>query len=170
MSLILDKTWQPALTRRMLETLEPGSLFVDVGANIGLFTILAAARVGRGGRVFAYECNPELLSFLERNVEMNWFSDRVRVVPKAAHRDREPREFIAPRELKMLGSLTRHQTYARNGPYTKCEASTNNTARLPRSAWFSRGRSSSRRKSACSPGSALAGTVPTFRHPRPSVF
>lgn len=95
--------------------LQPGMTFVDVGANIGLFTIVAAARVGRGGRVFAYECNPELVRVLERNVQMNWFGDRIRVVPKAAHRDRERREFIVPRELKMLGSLTRHEGRATDG-------------------------------------------------------
>lgn len=110
--LALYGTYDPPFVRVLASELRAGMTFVDVGANVGLFTILAAARVGRGGRVFAYECNPELLSFLERNVEMNWFSDRVRVVPKAAHRDREPREFIAPRELKMLGSLTRHQAQA----------------------------------------------------------
>ena len=84
-----------------------GMTFVDVGANVGLFTILAASRVGPGGRVFAYECNPELIGFLRRNIAMNWFDDRVRLVAKAAHRDEEERLFQVPRDQKMLGSLTR---------------------------------------------------------------
>ena len=87
--------------------LRPGMTFVDVGANVGFFTILAASRVGPGGRVFAYECDPELIPFLRRNVEMNWFEDRVRLIAKAAHRDDEERLFQVPRDQKMLGSLTR---------------------------------------------------------------
>ena len=35
--------------------LRPGDVFVDVGANIGLFTLIAAARVGPAGRVVAFE-------------------------------------------------------------------------------------------------------------------
>ena len=58
-------------------------------------------------RVFAYECNPELIGFLRRNIAMNWFDDRVRLIAKAAHRDDEERLFQVPRDLKMLGSLTR---------------------------------------------------------------
>src|SRR5439155_8415417 len=61
------------------------------------------------------------------------------------------------------------QTYPRNGPKTKWAASTNSTARSPRSASASRGRSSPCRNAACASGSALAGTWPTFRqdNPRP---
>lgn len=98
-----DRPFVDFLERR----LRRGMTFVDVGANVGLFTILAASRVGRGGRVFAYECNPELIGFLRRNIEMSWFDDRVRLIPKAAHRDEEDRKFRVPRDQKMLGSLTR---------------------------------------------------------------
>jgi inositol phosphorylceramide mannosyltransferase catalytic subunit len=87
--------------------LRAGMTFVDVGANVGLFTILAASRVGPGGRVFAYECNPELIGFLRRNVSMNWSEGIVELIPKAAHRDDEERSFRVPRDLKGLGSLTR---------------------------------------------------------------
>ena len=87
--------------------------FVDVGANVGVFAILAASRVGPGGRVFAYECNPELVDFLNRNVEMSWFDGRVRVIAKAAHRDDEERLLRVPRRQKMLGSLTHFE-----GPVT----------------------------------------------------
>jgi FkbM family methyltransferase len=84
-----------------------GMSFVDVGANVGLFTMLAASRVGPAGGVFAYECNPELIGLLRRNVEMNWLDNRVRIIPKAAHRDDETRLLRVPRNQKMLGSLTR---------------------------------------------------------------
>src|SRR5882762_8210273 len=55
-----------------LETfIKPGDLFVDVGANIGFYTIWAALRVGPEGRVFSFEPNPLATAFLERNIELN---------------------------------------------------------------------------------------------------
>lgn len=105
--LALTGIYDPPFVDLLERRLRPGMTFVDVGANVGLFTILAASRVGPRGRVFAYECNPELIGFLRRNIEMSWFDDRVQLISKAAHRDEEERLFQVPRDQKMLGSLTR---------------------------------------------------------------
>lgn len=96
--------------------LRRGMTFVDVGANVGLFSILAAIRVGPGGRVFAFECNPVLCGFLSRNIEMNWLHDSVCLIEKAAHRDDEERTFRVPRQLHALGSLTRFSHSADSDP------------------------------------------------------
>ena len=111
--LALTGTYDPPFVDFLKRRLRPGMTFVDVGANVGLFTILAASRVGPAGRVFAYECNPELIGFLRRNIAMSWFDDRVRLIPKAAHRDDEERRFPVPRDQKMLGSLTRFDELGR---------------------------------------------------------
>jgi len=105
--LALTGTYDPRFVDFLERRLSRSMTFVDVGANVGLFTILAASRVGPGGRVFAFECNPELIGFLRRNIQMNWFDDRVRLIAKATHRDGEERLFHVPRDQKMLGSLTR---------------------------------------------------------------
>jgi FkbM family methyltransferase len=47
--------WETRVVRRVLR---PGMCFVDVGANVGYFTLLAARRVGPTGRVFAVEPSP----------------------------------------------------------------------------------------------------------------
>jgi FkbM family methyltransferase len=64
--------------------IRPGDHVVDVGANIGLFTLVMAAKAGRFGRVYAYEADPELRDILNDNVSCNWLKDRVRVLPFAA--------------------------------------------------------------------------------------
>lgn len=51
--------------------LRAGDVFMDVGANLGLFTVLAADAVGPAGRVHAFEPNPERLRSLQRNVAIN---------------------------------------------------------------------------------------------------
>lgn len=51
--------------------LKPGDCFVDVGANVGAYSLLAAAVVGAAGRVLAFEPNAEVRAKLERTVAQN---------------------------------------------------------------------------------------------------
>jgi FkbM family methyltransferase len=45
--------------------------FVDVGANVGLYSMLVASRAGRGGRVLAIEPQPEIVARLQYNAGLN---------------------------------------------------------------------------------------------------
>jgi len=54
-------------------TLRPGDCYVDVGANVGLLALRAAAIVGTGGRVVAVEAHPRTSAFLAANVRLNGF-------------------------------------------------------------------------------------------------
>jgi FkbM family methyltransferase len=51
--------------------LKPGDIFVDVGANIGLFTLIASRLVGAGGKVVAFEPSAKTFDRLAGNVELN---------------------------------------------------------------------------------------------------
>jgi FkbM family methyltransferase len=57
--------------------LKGGDHFIDVGANVGVFSLLSASLVGPFGRVFAYEPNPDVASLLEKSAAMNWLHDRL---------------------------------------------------------------------------------------------
>ena len=72
-------TYEPGATGAVLNVLRAGDVFVDIGANSGYFTVLAALRVGMRGRVFAFEPNPAVRRQLERHVELNQIADRVAV-------------------------------------------------------------------------------------------
>lgn len=54
--------------------LRPGMVFYDGGANIGLFTLMAARLVGESGRVFSFEPEPEVAARLKENSRQNLFS------------------------------------------------------------------------------------------------
>jgi FkbM family methyltransferase len=58
-----------------LHSLGPGAVFLDAGANVGSYTVLALAR---GSRVIACEPDPEAMTALRRNVELNSAVDRVK--------------------------------------------------------------------------------------------
>jgi FkbM family methyltransferase len=55
--------------------LEPGQVFVDVGANVGLFTVKAAKEVGNDGLVVAIEPFIETAVQLTNNVRANRFNN-----------------------------------------------------------------------------------------------
>ncbi|WP_405696817.1 FkbM family methyltransferase [Streptomyces coelicoflavus] len=69
--LYLFGAWEPHLTGWLRRRLRPGDCFVDVGANIGVFSVLAARLVGERGRVVAVEASPDLHRRLEHNARLN---------------------------------------------------------------------------------------------------
>lgn len=74
--------WEADVMKLLGRSLAPGSVFVDVGANVGFHTVLAAQLVGRGGQVFAVEPAPWTLALLRANA---WRSGvEVTVLPVAA--------------------------------------------------------------------------------------
>lgn len=70
-------------TLRWLATLRDGDVFADVGANIGLYSIIAARQVGPTGRVYAFEPHPANVVSLHRNLALNGLADRVTVIAGA---------------------------------------------------------------------------------------
>lgn len=70
------------------DVLRAGDTVVDVGANHGYFTVLAARLVGPSGRVEAFEPNPAVAAALGRVLERNGVAERV-AVHRAALSDRE---------------------------------------------------------------------------------
>jgi FkbM family methyltransferase len=59
----------------LAERLKAGMVFYDLGANIGLFTLIGARCVGPHGRVFAFEPDPAVCVHLRENVTRNGFSN-----------------------------------------------------------------------------------------------
>jgi FkbM family methyltransferase len=63
--------WEPHETSLIKSLLREGDAFIDVGANIGYFSLLAAKIVGPSGRVEAVEGAPATAELLRRNVDLN---------------------------------------------------------------------------------------------------
>jgi FkbM family methyltransferase len=63
--------WEPYLTDWIATRLRPGDTFVDVGANIGYFSLLASKLVGKSGTVVAIEASPKTFRMLQQNLGLN---------------------------------------------------------------------------------------------------
>ncbi len=68
-SILVGRVFDPCVTEAIHRLIDPGETVVDVGANVGYVTSLAAARAGRSGRVIGIEPHPAVFALLEANVE-----------------------------------------------------------------------------------------------------
>lgn len=69
-----ERCWEAYETALTLQHLRPGDTYVDVGANIGYYTLVAAQRVGLEGMVIAYEPDPDNFALLQANIALNRLS------------------------------------------------------------------------------------------------
>ena len=69
-------------TELFQKVLRPGNTFLDLGANVGYFSLLAARLVGKTGRVFSFEPEPTNFRYLTQNLRINSY-EQVRPEPKA---------------------------------------------------------------------------------------
>jgi FkbM family methyltransferase len=65
---------EPHNTRLLTSLIRPGDVFVDIGANIGYFSVLGAWRAWPGGQVWAFEPQPRVYPLLWDNLSINGFS------------------------------------------------------------------------------------------------
>ena len=66
---------EPAVQKLLLECLNPGDVFYDIGANVGYFSLLACKLVGDYGEVHCFEPLPENAAILRANLAANGFSN-----------------------------------------------------------------------------------------------
>ena len=71
--LFLKGLWELEVTRYISSRITPGMTILDVGADIGYYTLLFAKRVGRQGRVIAFEPIPAARATLEKNIRLNGY-------------------------------------------------------------------------------------------------
>jgi FkbM family methyltransferase len=104
--LLVDGVYEAEVLDFVFGRLTPGAVVVDVGANIGAFTLPVAKRVGASGRVIAIEASTMVFPYLQRNVILNGL-DNVRPVQCAAFSaDRQTVSFYeAPIDRFGKGSL-----------------------------------------------------------------
>ncbi len=69
--ILRDRAYEPAVTAAIETALRPGSVFVDVGASLGYFTVLGGRAVGPAGKVHAFEPGSQNHSMVLLNAAMN---------------------------------------------------------------------------------------------------
>lgn len=101
---VIANRYEPEGVRRFAASVQAGSVVWDVGANVGVFTLLAARLVGDHGRVVAFEPAPGPAELLERHLVLNDLQNRVTVIRAAVSDGRRTARFH-PATAHLLGSL-----------------------------------------------------------------
>jgi FkbM family methyltransferase len=83
--------------------LRPGSVFVDIGANFGMHTLVAASLVGPAGKVLSFEPLPRNAALLRRHIRLNRFREIVQVFEEAVSDSPEPFTFFSTDDADPLG-------------------------------------------------------------------
>ncbi len=96
----------------LMEAVRPGDVAYDIGANIGLYTILMAKAVGDGGEVIAFEPEQTSYEHLQDNLNLNALNN-VRLFRKAVgERNGEARIYFGEvGNLSLLPPDTRNMSY-----------------------------------------------------------
>jgi FkbM family methyltransferase len=105
--------YEPHVHEFLASALRPGQVFVDVGAHIGRYTVMAGRLLGPGGVVIAVEPGPDNFDALLKNVRQNALAN---VIPiKAAC-------WSSDGELQMIFSSPVTSFWHRVGPLTESRA------------------------------------------------
>jgi len=97
--------WEPNLTAFLRSRLSKGDVFLDIGANVGYFSLLAADLVGSAGTVVAVEASPSTFARLETNVAANGAANIRLMNVAAANVSGTARIYKGPETNAGIGSI-----------------------------------------------------------------
>lgn len=81
--IILDGNWEMWITNVFMNMVKDGMNIIEIGTNIGYYSVIFASKIGESGKLFAFEANPRIFDMLYQTIEVNGFLNRVELVNKA---------------------------------------------------------------------------------------
>jgi FkbM family methyltransferase len=94
LELATNEIYEPLETALFKRELKPGQVVLDIGANIGYYTLLAARLVGPKGKVYAFEPDPVNFQLLRKNVEANGYGNVILVNKAVSNKTKATRLYL----------------------------------------------------------------------------
>jgi FkbM family methyltransferase len=92
----LNRIHEKATTNLFKKVIKEGDIVVDLGANIGYFTLLAAKLVGKKGKVYAFEPEPRNYNYLIKNAELNSYNNVFTIQKAVSDKNARTKLFLCP--------------------------------------------------------------------------
>jgi FkbM family methyltransferase len=109
--LALEGYWEIWNTSFIARHVKPGMRVLDVGANLGYFSVFMGDLVGPSGRIAAFEPNARTAELLQLSVNANGYADRVEVVRAAASDAAGEARLITPQKHFGGASIMRGKVF-----------------------------------------------------------
>jgi len=92
----LSSVWEEDTTKLFEKVVKKGDVVVDMGANVGYFTLLSAKLAGKEGKVFAFEPNPKNFEYLNKNIGLNDYKNVTTEQKAVSNVNGKTKLFICP--------------------------------------------------------------------------
>ena len=96
LELAVHEVYEPVETALLKEHLKDGQTFIDIGANIGYYTLLAARIVGPQGKAYAFEPDATNYKLLQKNIAANGYANVVAVNKALSNKTGTTRLYLNP--------------------------------------------------------------------------
>src|SRR3990167_2052292 len=100
------RTYEPETTKVIKENVKEGDVCVDVGASIGYMTMQLARQSGKTGKVLAFEPTDNQFEYLNANMKLNGYEDRIKAYNLAAW-DKDTDTYVR-RDTKVDKNMREH--------------------------------------------------------------
>ncbi|MBX2895004.1 MAG: FkbM family methyltransferase [Cyclobacteriaceae bacterium] len=111
LTLINGESFEDEAREFIMNNVKEGMVVLDIGANIGYYTIKISSIVGATGKVLAFEPNPAMIEELRDNTELNKVNN-VKIFPVALSDKRGELPFCLPQKgNEAHGSLKQNRTF-----------------------------------------------------------
>jgi FkbM family methyltransferase len=99
LNLSIKGVYEPFETELVKKEIRKGDVVLDVGANIGYYTLIFAKLVGENGKVFAFEPDPSNFALLKKNVEINGYKNITLVQKAVSNKTGKTKLYLSDRNL-----------------------------------------------------------------------
>ena len=86
--------YEPSVTKAVLSLIRSEDIVIDIGANVGYYTLLAARQVGNVEEVYAFEADPDNFNILTENIALNSFANVTPVRKAVSNRTGKTKFYI----------------------------------------------------------------------------
>jgi len=118
--LMIHRQREISETDTVKRIVKPGMCILEIGANIGYYTVLMGKLVGKNGKIYAYEPYPPSVNILTRNVELNNLTEIVKVHKLAVSGENTIKKLYLGRASN-VHSLINYKTNNNNADYIEVE-------------------------------------------------
>jgi FkbM family methyltransferase len=80
-----DFIYEPDVWHAVTALVRPGMTFIDVGAKVGIHTVVAGRTMSRQGKILSLEPNPRIFALLKQNIALNGLLGTAEAFQKAAY-------------------------------------------------------------------------------------